>query len=168
MRNSVKHLKLYKVFSYFMSMSHANKILYIGAGLHIDPVFHLKETPEFIFIDTHPRNDCDSLNPNFDIGLYNSTFIYELEDKCYKHGFTIESINEIDKLYFQKIISLKQHIYYLCNKKPKFTNPTLIVFQNKETKQKLKYYVSTNIKFNMNKILRYDIESSDVIIVFGG
>lgn len=43
----------------------------------------------------------------------------------------------------------------------------MLVFTNKKTKQTIRYYISTNIKFNMNKILEYNIATSDGIIVSG-
>lgn len=43
----------------------------------------------------------------------------------------------------------------------------MLVFTNTKTKQTIRYYISTNIKFNMNKILENDIATSDGIIVSG-
>ena len=51
--------------------------------------------------------------------------------------------------------------------KYKFANPTLIIFENKETKQIIKYYISTNIKYNMNELLKKDISESTGLIVQG-
>ena len=43
----------------------------------------------------------------------------------------------------------------------------MLVFHNKKTQQSLTYYASTNIKFNMSKILENDIAQCDGIIVSG-
>jgi hypothetical protein len=148
-------------------MNNPNKILYIGAGCHIEPVSHLINTKEFVFIDTQPRNEFDSFHPKFDIWLYRKHFIRNLETECSNYGFIVDSVSLLDKKYFNKIISWKQYFYYLYNKKPNFINPTLMVFKNKKTCQTLKYYVSTNFQFNMHPLLKDDIATSDGIIVSG-
>ena len=148
-------------------INNANKILYIGAGCHIEPISHLINTNEFVFIDTQPRNEFDSVYPKFDKSLYRTNFINKLTTECSNYGFIMDSVYEIDKKYFKKIVSWKQYFYYVFNKKPKFINPTLIVFKNNKTLKTLKYYVSTNFQLNMNPILKQDIETSDGIIVSG-
>jgi hypothetical protein len=150
-----------------MSIKHANKLLYVGAGDHIEPVKHFILTKEFIFIDTLPRNEFDSYLPNLNMECYKEKFIYNLVTYCGDCGFMLESVSTIDKNYYKKIMSCKQRIYYLFHKFPKYINPTLLVFTNQKTGQKIKYYISTNIKYNMNKSLQKDIETSDGLIVSG-
>jgi len=57
-------------------MKYANKILYIGAGLHMDPLHHFQYTKEFVFIDTLPRSEFDT--NNFYLGFYSNNFIDNL------------------------------------------------------------------------------------------
>ena len=38
-------------------MLRANKLLYIGSGLHIKPVTDFLKTKKFVFIDTLPRSE---------------------------------------------------------------------------------------------------------------
>jgi hypothetical protein len=146
-------------------MKYSNKMLYIGAGCHVEPVLHFKETKEFIFIDTQPRSEYDSIE--FESLFYRKKFIDNLEEEFKKYDFTIQNVYELDNKYFNKIISWKQYIYYLFFKIPKFINPALIIFENQKTKQIVKYYISTNFKLNMNNKLKEDIKTSDGLIISG-
>lgn len=47
-------------------IKHANKILYIGAGCHIEPVTHFPQTKIFVFTDSQPRSQDDSCYPHFE------------------------------------------------------------------------------------------------------
>ena len=49
-------------------MSPINKILYLGAWHHIQPVRDLPLVKEFIFIDTQPRSEWD--NQSFHMQMY--------------------------------------------------------------------------------------------------
>jgi hypothetical protein len=148
-------------------MKYANKILYIGAGCHIKPVTHFKQTKEFIFIDTQPRSENESIFPKFNKEFYKEHFINNLEAEFVNYGFTVDTFYKLDNKYFNKIISWKQYIYYCFHKVPKFVNPMVIIFINKKTNQKVRYYISTNFQLNMNKILKNDINSCDGMIVSG-
>ena len=148
-------------------MTHANKILYIGAGCHIEPVSHLTETKEFVFIDTQPRSEYETLDPSFDSQYYRYQFLINLEAECSNYGFELETSCEFDNNYFNQIISWKQYFFYCFHKIPPAVNPILVIFTNKKTNQLLKYYISTNIHFNMNISLKNDIETSDGFIISG-
>ena len=148
-------------------IKHANKILYIGAGCHLQSVTHFPDTKYFVFVDTQPRNEFDSYHPKYSEGLYRSNFLGDLIATCEYYGFILESFNVIDKNYYKKIIS---KIWYYSSwffKVPEDINPTLLVFFNYKTFQQIKYYISTNIKFNMNKYLLNDINTCDGLIVSG-
>jgi hypothetical protein len=145
---------------------HANKILYVGAGYHIEPVIHFPETKQFVFIDTQPRSPCED-SPKFKSYLYRPNFISDLIDCCQYYGFDIESCSILDKKYYKKIVSNGWYYLSCFFKIPNNINPTMLVFFNKNTQQKIVYYVSTNIKFNMNKQLLTDISTCDGIIISG-
>lgn len=49
----------------------------------------------------------------------------------------------------------------------KFINPHIFYFYNDKTNQKVKYYVSTNIMYNMYMELEKDIRETDALIVSG-
>lgn len=151
-------------------MSSINKILYIGAGLDIKVVKHFPKTSTFVFVDVEPR--CthfeNDINPIFNKQMYNSKFENLLISTCKELGFVLDSSHEMDPKYYKKIVSTFRY-YFLSWFYPLPTNinPTMLVFFNKETSQKIIYYMSTNILLNMNSYLEHDIHSSDGIIVSG-
>lgn len=146
---------------------HANKILYVGAGLHIEPVKHFPETKNFVFIDSQPRSEFDSVHPKFYSGFYRAHFLNDLVASCQYYGFILDSFSVLDKNYYKKIITRKWYYSSWFYRIPDDINPTMLVFHNHKTQQKLTYYVSTNIKYNMNQILENDIATCDSIIVSG-
>ena len=148
-------------------IKHSNKILYIGAGCHIEPVTHFKHTNDFVFIDTQPRNEFDLYTYHFSQFGYRTNFMRTLIDECAKYHFILKSSLEMDNQYYKKIISWKQYFHFLFHKTPKHINPTLLVFVNHNTKQSIYYYISTNIIFNMHPRLQQSIESCDGLIVSG-
>jgi len=146
-------------------IKHANKILYIGTGCHITPVTHFPETKQFVFIDTQPRSEYDSSNKNFYKKFYKEHFLNDLIASCQYYGFILDSFTVLDKKYYKNIISKKWYFSSWFYKIPADINPTLLIFSNRKTKQSIRYYISTNIKFNMNPILRDDIATCDGFIV---
>jgi hypothetical protein len=138
---------------YIHTMDEIKKILYIGSGCHLDIVSHFPNVSEFILIDTQPRSEHDSIefNPDF----YRHLFVNSLLSAGIKHNIILTNICELDDKY-----------YHLEHKMP-FLNPTLLTFTNTKTTQTIKYYISTNIRYNMNEILINDIQQSDALIVSG-
>jgi hypothetical protein len=149
-------------------VKYANKILCIGTGCNIQHVIHFSETKEFVFIDSQPRikNKKLYLEAKFNKKEYVSDFVNNLLLTCLFNGFELETTTVLDKKYYTKIIP-NICCYYISwfKKVPKNINPTMLVFTNKKTQQKIIYYISTNINFNINNHLRYDISSSDAIVV---
>lgn len=141
-----------------------NKILYVGAGCHIEPVRHFPNTKLFIFIDSQPRNEYDNIHPKYHKKFYKKGFCHKLEKECAKYGFTFDHFSRIDSKYSKKIISWKQYIFESI---PRDINPTLLVFFNKRTKQTIRYYISTNIRRNLNIRLYTEIKYCDALIVSG-
>lgn len=148
-------------------IKHPNKILYVGAGLNIMPVKHFQETKHFVFVDSQPRNEIEVSDQKFNKNFYRSRFINDLVETCHKYGFIFDYCSVLDKNYYKKIISKKWQYLSWFYKIPSNLNPTIIVFKNKNTNQIIRYYISTNIRFNMNKLLENDIDTSDGIIVSG-
>ena len=146
-------------------MLYANKLLYIGTGLHIDPVLHFKETKKFIFIDTQPRSEFDTPN-KFTYIFYRKQFIIDLEIKLSTYGFILDKCIVLQKKYYKNLFTFIQRLYYAFTRPP-LINPTLLVFTNKRTKQTIKYYVSTNIEYNMTDKIKKDISTCDGLIVSG-
>ena len=119
-------------------MLKVNKLLYIGTGLHINPITKFKNTKEFIFIDTLPRSEYSETKIN-----YNNNFYNDLIDKLDDYNFTLNN-----KINNNKIIT-----------------STLLEFYNHKTNQKVNYYISTNFVCDNNNNLINDIQSSDALIV---
>ena len=141
-----------------------NKILYIGTWHHIQPVRDFPQTKEFICIDTQPRNIFD--NQLFYAEYYKHDFYDDLIHKCTCYGFKLKSEEILDKKYYKYIFTIKQRLYYsLYSQKPHHINPTLLIFYNEKTEQTIKYYMSTNIEYNMCTNLQQDIEEADALVV---
>lgn len=151
-------------------MSLSNKILYIGSGLHLNPLKQFNLTNEFIFVDTQPRSEFDSPN-SFSELFYRKNFYHELMILTNKYGFTFEKIEELNFSYFKNICDSQQldKFEFSKNMNDSFPNinPSLLTFYNSNTKQKLKYYISTNILYNMCEELENDIKTCDGLIISG-
>jgi hypothetical protein len=145
-----------------------SKLIYIGAGLHLTPLKTFTQTKEFIFVDTMPRSQFDK-SSHFEPAFYSHHFIDNLINQCYKLNFYLVDIEDLDKKYFKKILSIKQRFLWLNKVKQKFPyiSPTLITFYNTNTQQTLKYYVSTNILYNMNCQLESDCKTATGLIISG-
>jgi len=142
-----------------------NQILYVGAGNHIDCVNHFPNTKEFVFIDTQPRSEFDSTT--FYRPFYRKFFFEELIEECNYHGFRLLDTREIDKTYHSHLFTWAQRLYYsVCMRLP-YVNPTLLTLINDRTGQTIRYYISTNIEYNLTEELTQDIMDSDALIVSG-
>jgi hypothetical protein len=146
-------------------MENIKKIVYIGAGKHIECTKHFPNTKVFVFVDTQPRSEHDSLS--FCKRFYRGTFFEDLLYECRRNYFRLFSIRKTDKKYYKKILNCKQYLYYKFNYKTPFLNPTLLTFMNDQTKQIIYYYISTNIEYNLIPELLLDIQTSDALIVSG-
>jgi hypothetical protein len=128
-------------------MEKVNKLLYIGAGLHLDPIKTFSSTKKFIFIDTLPRSEFDSRR-------YYTTY--------YNYNFLNELINNLKNLNFVK----KEEVTFKNSQlNLPYINSTLIRFYNPISEQIVNYYVSTNIVYDMNSELLQDIDSSNGLLV---
>lgn len=147
-----------------------NKIMYIGAGLHLSTLAHFPELREFVFVDTLPRSEFDHANANKFVEIfYSHTFVERLKVKCQDLGFQYMASEETDIGYYSKIMNVYQRCKWFGCIKQIFPHicPTLFVFANPETNQVLKYYMSTDIFLNMSHILRADLQTCDGLIISG-
>jgi hypothetical protein len=147
------------------NVNNIKKILYIGTWNHIECVNHFPNTKEFIFIDTQPRSEFDSLS--FYQPFYRKNFFQGLLTECRKKQFRLTNLIETDKTYYKKILSVSQLMDYKLMDSCPFINPTLLSFANDITEQIIHYYISTNIEYNMTPRLLQDIQSADALIVSG-
>ncbi len=149
-----------------LEQSYINKILYIGTWHHIQPVRDFPLVKEFIFIDTQPRSKWD--DKSYDSKFYKRDFYDDLIHKCICFGFQLMNEYILDPNYYKSILTIKQRVYYsFYSTLPHHINPTLLVFFNEKTRQTIKYYISTNIQYNMCATLQKDIEDADALIVSG-
>ena len=136
----------------------SQKLLYIGAWNHMEIVTDFPDVNEFICVDTQPRNEFDGLGdiPTMQSSKNNNTFYFpemfrtrffsQVVNKCNKFGFELTEKIILEDLFDEEL-----------------ANPSLLIFKNKE--RMIKYYISTNILFNMNDRLKTDIEESTGLIV---
>ena len=142
-------------------MEKIRKILYVGSGEDTGPIIDFDSATEFIYVDIMPRNvDSDSIPYN---DKYCHGFIDKITDKFKDLGFRLTETRILDDKYHEKVLSYWQIIRGV----PKYFNPTVFIFENEEKTRKIKYYVSTNIEYNMCDELSEDIASSDSIAVIG-
>jgi len=141
------------------------KALYLGTWNHIQPVLDFPETKDFIFIDTQPRSEFD--DKSFHLEFYKPHFVLRLFDVCNSYGFELIKTVELNSNYYKQIFTVYQRLYYLYHPIPQYINPTLLVFINKKTQQTIKYYISTNIEYNMDISLAKSLSEYDSLIVSG-
>ncbi len=143
------------------------KLLYIGTGLHIEPVLDFPNVKEFIFIDTLPRSQFGD-NHGFSNNWYRQHFMSDLKKKFKKHNFKLIHSLVLDNQFEKKYLTISQRFLYgFIKKRPPHINPTLLFFHNYSTKQIIKYYISTNITINKDTILESDLQTSDTLIISG-
>ena len=143
-----------------------NKVIHFGAWEHINPILHFPEVKEFVFVTTGPRSATDT-RPYCRIN-YMHNFIEDIMNKCESYNFTLIDTIDLDPNYYKSVLSFyNRFIYSICSHFPSHLNPTLFIFFNIKTKQYIKYYVSTNILFNLNDHIIKDIEESDGLIIYG-
>jgi hypothetical protein len=138
----------------------ANKILYIGTWDHFEVTMQFDKTAEFVFIDTQPRSEFD--REIFDPVMYRTRFYDQIMKKSNEYGFELKSTLTLDPTYASKI-QADPDIQFVC--------PTLLTFEkaaiSTNIKQTIRYYISTNIIYNMSEQLESDIRSSDGLILSG-
>ena len=144
-------------------INNIEKILYFGASLNIQIVKDFPNVKDFVLIDNQPRSKSDRYY--FSDRDYNDKFIDNLMSVTKDNGFDLVEIFILDESYHTKILNIKKMIYYSFFTLPPNLDPELYMFYNKDTDQIIKYYISTNIDYNMNPILFNDIKSCNTLII---
>lgn len=135
-------------------MENIRSIIYIGTGCHFEIVSHFRNVSKFIFVDTQPRSEHDS--QVFDPDFYRDTFADDILAAAKKMSIILIDSHTIDSSYYPSDEYKLPHM-----------NPTLLTFVHMHTNQMIRYYISTNIRYNMNRWLIDDIKQSDALIVSG-
>ena len=113
-------------------------------------------------------NDIESLKNEtkpYDTNSYKTNFVEDLMTKCACFGYELISDYIIDPEHVNTVLNRSQRKKW-CVEYPHI-NPHMFKFENKYTKQILKYYISTNFMYTMNKELRTDICDADGLILSG-
>lgn len=131
-----------------------NQILYMGPSFHLEMINYFPKCKKFIFIDIEPRNEFDDL---YDEILFKNNFVPKLISKFTINNFIITNIIKLDNNYHKK---------FNIEEKP-YLNPHLITAYNYTTNVQIKYYISTNILFNMNDQLKNDIYNCNGLYTAG-
>jgi hypothetical protein len=145
-------------------MDKIDKLLYFGSLYDFYPVYTFQHIKEFVYVDTFPRGPWDETD-RFNKKYYDNDFLTELKHKCYLLEFKLIDDIDLDETYKEKILTPQQKLYYYLFSLPKNINPRLLIFYCHETDQTIKYYISTNILYNMNATLLKDIEESNALLV---
>lgn len=119
--------------------------LYIGAGIDTQPLLHFPLAQVFICVDSQPFSEYGR-GSVFDTEMYRYYFIEQLIGTYAQIGFVL----------------LSRKIY---NNNYQDIQPELFVFWNKETHQRIKYYTSTDILYDLNPKLIADIQQTTALIV---
>jgi hypothetical protein len=129
------------------------KLVYFGAGIHLDIINDFESTKEFILVDSRPKNAH-----GFDYyrrELYQKYFMNLLEKQIDLFGLTIKSkkilTNNFTEINVENLES------------------TLIEISHNKLKKNLSYYISTSIPYDLydNNLLQDAIRSCDGIIISG-
>ena len=135
-------------------MENIRSILYIGTGCHFEIVSHFPKVSKFIFVDTQPRSEHDT--EVFDPDFYCHKFVDDIRTAAMKMNIILIDSHPIDSTYYP---SDEYPLPYM--------NPTLLTFAHTHTHQMIRYYISTNIRYNINRWLIDDIKQADALIVSG-
>jgi hypothetical protein len=141
------------------------KLLYIGPWFHLEPTIHaeFRNIKEFIYVDTQPLGENET--KPYDTNSYKTNFVEDLMTKCACFGYELISDYIIDPEHVYTVLNRSQRKKW-CVEYPHI-NPHMFKFENKYTKQILKYYISTNFLYTMNKELRTDMCDADGLILSG-
>jgi len=146
--------------------SNFKKVLYLGAWDHIEVVNYFPNCNEFILIETKPRSEHDQKDYFYE-PFYRDKFLKRVIRKCKKYGFILDKITELDPNYINNIKIIDNVPNGRDLKDIPYINPHLLIFNNHSNHKQIKYYISTNILFNMNPILEKDIFEADTLYVAG-
>jgi hypothetical protein len=136
--------------------NHFKKVLYLGAWDHIEIVDYFPDCNEFILIDTQPRSQWDI--KTFCKDFYQKNFIEELINKCKDYGFILDIEIKLEDNLDDNFPYINSHLFVFKN------NFNSMIAHRTRT---IKYYISTNILYNMKPILEQDIIESDTLYVAG-
>ena len=135
------------------------KILYVGAGSHVEPLEHFSETKEFIFVDSRPKNEYGY--DYYARYFYRPLFLTELKFNLLKYNFKIYDEIKLTNLYTE--INKE----YLESTKLYFSDKKGLNLRNERN---LIYYISTGFPktyYEVEKHLKEDLKEVDTVLISG-
>ncbi len=146
-----------------------NRLLYFGAGTHLQPVLDFISVKEFVFVDSQPYTEFYRSGYIYDKQFYRTNFVKELNSKAKLYGFELTEEKVLDPTFFWSTLSSVQKACYCLFPKliPQYANPTMLKFINPQTSQTIKYYVSNPFPYSKSNELIEDIKYSDGLIISG-
>jgi hypothetical protein len=139
-----------------------NKILYFGAGTHLEPIIHFSETSEFVFGDSMPRTEF-GFN-YYKREYYRKYFLSQLEHKITELKLTLCDRKVLTNNYSEiNVSNLESECLYLSNFKYNLRSTKNLSLKN------IKYYISTALPYDLfdNNELQHDIETCDSLLICG-
>ena len=135
-----------------------NKILYFGAGTHLEPIIHFSETKEFIFGDCQPRTEFGMFR-EYKKEFYRKFFLPKLEDKIKELGLSVKS---------RKVLTNN----FLEFQEPNLESECLTITDkpyNLRSSKHIKYYISTSLPYDLYEsyALHEDISRCDTLLICG-
>lgn len=122
------------------------RILYAGAGEHLDILDHFPECHDFILIDSQPLSTYGYSNPQ--LSNYNNEFINNISNNLYSRGYNLDNASQTQ------------------NENRKYLTSTKIVFKSCDTT--LSYYVSTSLPNHMySPTLQNHLRECDTLLISG-
>jgi len=116
------------------------KAIYIGAGFDLEPIIAMKDTTEFVFVDSLPYTEFP--DTSYETIATCANFVERLQDKMNKNGFYASQL--------LTNLSSKQYID----------------FRSKNNTHHIRYYINTVFPRDVSTIL-YDLQTSQYLIVKG-
>ena len=155
------------------------KIVYVGAGFHLEPLKHFRDTSEFVFVEILPLYTPIAETRTVKTPLYSKTFYLKLLDTFRRFGFYLESqyvMETIDehenRVWYNPVINYVD----VCgntlstnrqNEQSTHTEPECLIFVNPRHRQTVHYYISTDIKTNRHPAFIENIRTADALMVSG-
>jgi hypothetical protein len=129
-----------------------NKILYCGAGTHLEPIIYFKNISNFVLIDGQPRSEY-GLN-YYDKTWYKKTFLLQLSKKMKELKLKLISTKVITNNFSEINV-------------PNLESECLTITD--DNNKNVKYYTSTSLPFDLfdNTQLQLDMETCDTLFISG-
>lgn len=133
------------------------KIIYFGAWAHLNPLHNeLFRNKDIIFVDSQPFTEND-IGEVYNEKFYRPKFIERIDKKYAKFGFKKEK-----EIACIPLIERKKP----DNLQVPYLNPTLLIYKD-DNNVYSKYYVSSGFPDGLSKLLIYELQQANELIISG-